>query len=130
VQSESAVTLRIPADPAYVSLVRVAVAAMCARLDFTVDRIEDIKLAVTEAAALLLGETGPGRELDFRLTPDPQEGLRIEMAGASRTGSAVSRDGFTWLVLTALVDEVIATVSADHMLTIALSAHRAEAQRP
>ena len=50
------VTLRVPANSAFVVLIRAAVSAMCARLDFTIDRIEDVKLAVDEAAALLLSD--------------------------------------------------------------------------
>ena len=53
---DPAVTLRMPANSAFVVLIRAAVSAMCARLDFTIDRIEDVKLAVDEAAALLLGD--------------------------------------------------------------------------
>ena len=58
------VTLRVPANSAFVVLIRAAVSAMCARLDFTIDRIEDVKLAVDEAAALLLSDAPEGTDLD------------------------------------------------------------------
>ena len=45
-------------------------------------------------------------------------------------GRSLERDSFTWTVLTALVDEVVATVSADRELTISLAVHRSEAVRP
>jgi serine/threonine-protein kinase RsbW len=130
VEIDPSVTLRIPAEGAYVVLIRAAVSAMCARLDFTIDRIEDIKLAVDESAALLLSDAAPGAELDVRFTPDAPDGLRVEMSCQTVHGRSLPRESFTWTVLTALVDEVIATVGAQRTLTISLAAHRSEAVRP
>ena len=124
------VTLRIPAQGAYVVLIRAAVQAMCARLDFSIDRIEDVKLAVDEAAALLLADVPPQSHLDVRLEPDEPEGLRVELAADTVHGRSLPRDSFTWTVLTALVDDVVATVAADRRLTVSLAVHRAEAVRP
>ena len=124
------VTLRVPASSAFVVLIRAAVSAMCARLDFTIDRIEDVKLAVDEAAALLLSDASEGADLDVRFTPDAPDGMRVEMTAPTVHGRSLERDSFTWTVLTALVDEVVATVSADRKLTIALAVHRSEAVRP
>jgi serine/threonine-protein kinase RsbW len=130
VDLDPAVTLRIPAQGAYVVLVRAAVSAMCARLDFTIDRIEDIKLAVDEAAALLLSDAAAGATLEVRFTPDAPDGLRVTMTCPTVHGRQLARDSFTWTVLTALVDEVVATVAPDRSLTIDLAAHRSEAVRP
>ena len=124
------VTLRVPASSAFVVLIRAAVSAMCARLDFTIDRIEDVKLAVDEAAALLLSDSPEGADLDVRFTPDAPDGMRVEMTAPTVHGRSLERDSFTWTVLTALVDEVVATVSADRNLTITLAVHRSEAVRP
>ena len=124
------VTLRVPANSAFVVLIRAAVSAMCARLDFTIDRIEDVKLAVDEAAALLLSDAADDSELDVRFTPDAPDGMRVEMTAPTVHGRSLERDSFTWTVLTALVDEVVATVSADRTLTITLAVHRSEAVRP
>ena len=124
------VTLRVPASTAFVVLIRAAVSAMCARLDFTIDRIEDVKLAVDEAAALLLSDAADDSELDVRFTPDAPDGMRVEMTAPTVHGRSLERDSFTWTVLTALVDEVVATVSADLTLTITLAVHRSEAVRP
>ncbi|HEX6887976.1 MAG TPA: anti-sigma regulatory factor [Candidatus Nanopelagicales bacterium] len=127
---DASVRLRIPAERAYVVLIRAAVSAMCARLDFTIDRIEDIKLAVDESAALLLSDVPPDEHLDVRFVPDAPQGLRVVMHCPSVHGRTIPRDGFTWTVLTALVDEVVATVGADRSVTISLAAHRAEVERP
>ena len=55
------VSLRVPADGAYVSVLRTMTAGLAARLDFTVDDIEDLRIAVGEACALVLPEAVPGR---------------------------------------------------------------------
>jgi serine/threonine-protein kinase RsbW len=130
VDLDPTVTLRVPASSAFVVLIRAAVSAMCARLDFTIDRIEDVKLAVDEAAALLLSDVPDGADLDVRFTPDAPDGMRVEMTAPTVHGRSLERDSFTWTVLTALVDEVVATVSADRNLTISLAVHRSEAVRP
>jgi serine/threonine-protein kinase RsbW len=130
VDLDPTVTLRVPANSAFVVLIRAAVSAMCARLDFTIDRIEDVKLAVDEAAALLLSDAPQDTHLDVRFTPDAPDGMRVEMTAPTVHGRSLERDSFTWTVLTALVDEVVATVSADRNLTISLAVHRSEAVRP
>ena len=66
--------------------------------------------------------------VDF--TPDAPDGLRVSMTAATIHGRSLQRDSFTWTVLTALVDEVVATVSASRDLTVSLAVHRSEAVRP
>ena len=48
------VKLVVPARPEYVRLLRAVAASLAARLDFTYDRIEDLRLAVSEACSTLL----------------------------------------------------------------------------
>ena len=59
-QSRADVELRLPADSAYVSVLRTTTAGLAARLDFTLDDIEDLRIAVGEASALVLPEAEPG----------------------------------------------------------------------
>src|SRR3954465_413749 len=48
------VTVRLPASSAYLSVLRTATAGLAARLQFTLDEIEDLRIAVDEACAMLL----------------------------------------------------------------------------
>ena len=48
------VELRLPAESAYVAVLRMTTAGLAARLDFTLDDIEDLRMAVGEACALVL----------------------------------------------------------------------------
>ena len=54
------VTIRMPAEGAYLSVLRTATAGLAARLDFTLDEIEDLRIAVDEACAMLLSQAVPG----------------------------------------------------------------------
>ena len=46
----------VPATPGSVQVLRNVVAGVAARLDMPIDQIEEVRLAVTEAATLLLDE--------------------------------------------------------------------------
>src|SRR3954449_5938914 len=59
------VTLRLPAQSAYLSVLRTATASLASRLDFTLDDIEDLRIAVDEACAMLLSQAVAGSSLDF-----------------------------------------------------------------
>ena len=47
-------TSRCQARDAYLSVLRDATAGLAARLDFTLDEIEDLRIAIDEACAMLL----------------------------------------------------------------------------
>jgi len=116
------VVLTLPADSAYLSVLRTATAGLAARLHFTLDEIEDLRIAVDEACAMLLVVTRPGGELECRFS-----------VGADRIGVAVSvpseqpalprRDTFAWTVLSALAGEVDAA-AVDGRVRIGLTKHR------
>jgi serine/threonine-protein kinase RsbW len=72
------VTIRIPASPAYVQVVRLIAAGLASRLQFTIDDIEDLKIAVDEVCAYLTGTQGREGDLDIRFTVTDD---RIEIAG-------------------------------------------------
>ena len=69
--SRDRVTIKMPADGAYLSVLRTATAGLAARLDFTLDEIEDLRIAVDEACAMLLSQAVPGTDLacDFDARP-------------------------------------------------------------
>src|SRR5215469_3842257 len=52
-EARDQVTVRMPADGAYLSVLRTATAGLAARLDFTLDEIEDMRIAVDEACAMV-----------------------------------------------------------------------------
>jgi serine/threonine-protein kinase RsbW len=116
------VRLRVPADPAFVSLVRTAAAALASRLDVGIDRLDDLRLAVDEACALLLQQGQRGGTLDCLFRLDSSDALHLE-ARVRDDGRPLRTGGFTWTVLTALVDDVtLDTVDGDVVISMTLSA--------
>jgi serine/threonine-protein kinase RsbW len=117
------VELRLPAAGAYLSVLRTATAGLAARLDFTLDEIEDLRIAVDEACALLIPDAAEGADLTclFSLTPDA---LSVTVQVPSRTGRVPQRNTFAWTVLTALAGEVDAYTDDHHQVAVTLLKRR------
>src|SRR5512141_3495133 len=91
------VELRVPADPAYLAVLRTATAGLAARLDLTLDEIEDLRIAVDEACALLLDHRAhPGEGVHASFTVHPGL-LEVVMSGPTRR--LPERRSFAWTVL-------------------------------
>ncbi|HVE64136.1 MAG TPA: anti-sigma regulatory factor [Mycobacteriales bacterium] len=116
------VALRLPATGAYLSVLRTATAGLASRLDFTIDDIEDLKIAVDEACAMLLPRAVDGADLTCRFDLRPGV-LDIAVSLPTHDSALPSRDTFAWTVLSALAGEVDATLDGDQV-TIRLSKHR------
>jgi serine/threonine-protein kinase RsbW len=108
----STIRLTVPASPAWVVLARTTATACCARLDFDVDRLEDVRLAVDEVATLLIAQAVAGSELACAFTSHDDGRLDIALRARSTAGTLPDTATFAWAVLTALVDDVTATVDA------------------
>ncbi|MGA4543194.1 anti-sigma regulatory factor [Uniformispora flossi] len=117
------VEVRLPAAGAYLSVLRTATAGLAARLDFTLDEIEDLRIAVDEACAMLLGQAVPGSVLScvFHLVGDA---LEITVSAPTTDGHTPARDTFAWTVLSALAGEVDATVDENDVVSISLHKKR------
>jgi serine/threonine-protein kinase RsbW len=117
-----AVELRIPASSAYLSLARAATASTCARLDFPLERLEDVTLAVDEAVALLLLDAVADDPLVCRWYADGDR-ICVEISATSSSGRPPRTTTFAWTVLSALVDEATARIQ-DERVTLRLTAGR------
>ncbi len=123
--SSSTVRLELPAASGYLVLARVAVAAMCARLDYPLDRLEDVKLAVDEACSLLLLDTEANETLTLTLEPGSDGELKATVSASTRHGKTPKQSSFAWTVLTALVEDVSA-VTENGYVSISLRANRGD----
>jgi serine/threonine-protein kinase RsbW len=99
------VSLRLPADSAYLAVLRTAAAGLASRLNFTLDDIEDLRIAVDEACAMLLPRAAGEAVLECTFELKPGE-LDIAVSLPTADGTLPSRDTFAWTVLTALAGEV------------------------
>ncbi len=75
------VTISIPASPEYVKIVRLVAAGLAVRLRFTIEDIDDLKIAVDELSAYLTGTQGREGTIQVRFSVDDE---RIEISGAGR----------------------------------------------
>lgn len=101
------VEVRVPADGAYVSVIRTTTAGLAARLDFTLDDVEDLRMAIGEACAVLLEQADDGADLDAAFWLEAGS-IDIEIAVAAAAPRAPDDDSFAWQVLTTLADSVAA----------------------
>jgi serine/threonine-protein kinase RsbW len=115
--------LRLPADGAYVSVIRTAASGLAARLDFTIDDIEDLRMAVSEACALVLPEADEGSDLITSFYLGHGE-LTVAVAVTAADPSPVDTDGWGWQVLSALTTEA-GTTTDEGTFTVVMTLHSA-----
>jgi serine/threonine-protein kinase RsbW len=80
-------------------------ADLAMRMDYDLDAVEDLRLAVDEACAILaaIGSASEPLNVVFETS---RAGLHIDAWVPAADGTAVPRDGFGWAVLQTLVDAV------------------------
>ncbi len=122
-EAHDQVTVCMPAEGAYLSVLRTATAGLAARLDFTLDEIEDLRIAVDEACAMLLGQAVPGTSLECTFTLGRDQ-MTISVSVLSQTARPPASDSFAWTVLCALAGSVEARVGPGNRLTIVLQKSR------
>jgi serine/threonine-protein kinase RsbW len=110
---DDVVLLTVPADVGYLGVLRTATAGLAARLHFALDEIEDLRIAVDEACAMLLAIASRGAELEccFSVTDDA---LSVEVAVNTVRGARLpAESSFAWKVLTALTTAASASAEAN-----------------
>jgi serine/threonine-protein kinase RsbW len=97
--------LRVPTTATQLPAVRAMAGDLAMRMDYDLDAVEDLRLAVDEAcatlAAIALGDSP--LTVVFEATRDA---LRIDAWVPTAPQTDVPRDGFGWAVLHTLVDSV------------------------
>jgi serine/threonine-protein kinase RsbW len=126
--AQDQVSIRMPAEGAYLSVLRTATAGLAARLDFTLDEIEDLRIAVDEACGMLLAQapSGASLECDFTLGDDY---MSIAVSAPSRQAKPPARDTFAWTVLSALAGSADSWTDSGGKVTVLLRKMR-ESSRP
>ncbi len=111
------VELRIPSKPEWVAVARLAVAAIANRLPFSVEEIEDLKLAIAEACTICIQQGGGGHSIDITCEASTSQ-LRVEVrdhryrergdtGGPKRPAvTAVEGEGLGIFLIQALMDEL------------------------
>ncbi|HIW61181.1 MAG TPA: hypothetical protein H9881_01880 [Candidatus Stackebrandtia excrementipullorum] len=111
--------LDLPATPVFLPVLRTATAGLATRLNYGLDAIEDLRVAVDEAASLILtAAQDPTTVVNCRFDVTTED-LVISI-GASDIGPLPDRQSFDWRVLDALAGSVSAETSGG-LTTVRLS---------
>jgi serine/threonine-protein kinase RsbW len=101
------VRLDVPADASYAVLLRAALAALAARQEFSLDRIEDLRLAGTEAFSLVVMRAKPDATVHLKITAGADD---IDVTATAVTQPELRTKGgpgsLGWTLLTSLVDQL------------------------
>jgi serine/threonine-protein kinase RsbW len=97
--------LRVPTTPTQLPAVRAMAGDLAIRMDYDLDSVEDLRLAVDEACATLaaIAQGDAPLTVVFETT---RSGLHIDAWVPTAEGTDVPRDGFGWAVLQTLADNV------------------------
>lgn len=116
---DDVVAVTVPADGGWLGILRTATAGLAARLGFSGDKIEDLRIAVDEACAMLLVLTPPEGDLHCRFEIGTEE-LTVAVSAHLRPSTRLpDPSSFAWRVLSGLTTHV-GTVCADDHATIRL----------
>ena len=113
------VTVSMPAEGAYLSVLRTATAGLAARLDFTLDEIEDLRIAVDEACAMLLTQAIPGTSLECAFDLGADE-MTIAVSVVAAQPRMPAKDTFAWTVLAALAGTVEGRLGPEDQVAIVM----------
>lgn len=102
------IQLQAEASTMVIPTIRTVAADLAARADFDVDAIDDLRMAVDDACAMLVRIAAPGATLSCRFTVRPE---RIEVTvevDVEDLRDPLPTGSFSWRVLECLADEVSA----------------------
>ena len=114
IESLDPVLVTVPAAPGFVHVLRTVVASVAARLDLAIDGVEEMRIAIDEAASLLLHLHAPATTLRAEITADPG-GLTIRLASDAAVTEwppPGTEEAWPWRVISGLCDEAGFDVSA------------------
>lgn len=125
-QDRRSLLMQVRAEASELPPLRLVAADLAARADFDLDTVEDLRLAVDEAAAELVAIAAADAVLTCTLWLDATQ-MEITTSVPARPGAGVRQDSFGWRVLTTLVDQVRVIGEPDSdapVVSITLIKHR------
>ena len=102
-EHDGSVALSLPADPRHLRLARLTASGFSADLGFSLDEVEELRLAVGEASALLVEHAAAGARLTVRYHDDDGE-LVVEGRCPADADSPITVDPVAEAVLVNTVD--------------------------
>jgi len=78
--TEGEVRLELPASPEFLRVARMMAAGVASRLGFTLEEVDDLRIAIDELCFCLVGRSGRPGTVSIRYVMGP-EGLEVEGTG-------------------------------------------------
>lgn len=104
----SHMTIEVPARPEYVKILRTILASLAAGMDFSVECLDDLKMAVGEGATQLLEAVPAGTAVRVEANP-VDGGLQLELSaeiGDAAWPPAGIENSLAWRVLSTVAREL------------------------
>ena len=99
----SRTSVRVPAHPDFVAAIRAMTRAAAVRADVALDDVEELQMALDEAAILLLPLVDEGADASLHAEFDVEPGcVSAVLSATCRPGSTVDRTGLPWAMLSAI----------------------------
>lgn len=117
------VVMKVPAIAEHLALLRTVVHYYAGRANLTLDQIDDLKMAVDEAAVQLLKQT-TGSEIELELGRGEGGVVLCVSAQAAPASPLIDPSSFSWQILRALADELRVN-AADGRASVVLVKHEA-----
>ncbi|HVM14752.1 MAG TPA: ATP-binding protein [Egibacteraceae bacterium] len=114
--------MKVPPTPGHLALLRTAVGGFAARDHFTLDQVDDLRMAVEESAVQLLRHaSGDCITLEVCST---ESGVDVRLhAAVAGSDPVIDESSFSWKILRALADDLRIEMQQGHA-TIVLTKHR------
>jgi serine/threonine-protein kinase RsbW len=122
VEREGRINIELPLEKEYARILRLLVSGIASRMNFNLDAVDDLKIAVEEAFLMARRrEVASPLRVSFTLQPD---GVRIDFDGAAGlpVGSEQKQDDFGAFILEGVVDKLEKTAD-DNRFSLSLVKH-------
>jgi serine/threonine-protein kinase RsbW len=120
------VELRLPAEGAYATVVRTTAAGLAARLDFTIDDIEDLRIAIGEATALAIPAADPGTDMVACIFFG-RGSMTVTLETEATDDPPLDVESFAWQVLDTMAEDASAGPDAGRFtVRFTVTSHVAE----
>jgi serine/threonine-protein kinase RsbW len=100
------IELHTPAGPVVLPVIRAVAADLAARADFEVDSIDDLRMAVDDACAMLIDIAAQGATLSCRFTVRPERIEAVAEVDVEDGVKSLTTGSLRWRVLKCLAEEV------------------------
>jgi serine/threonine-protein kinase RsbW len=103
------IEVTIPADPAGLPLLRSIAAALAVALDFDIDTMADLRMAVDELGATVVTRARAGSPVTCRFLAEGDV-VTVTASAPAAGDEPLDQGSFGWMVLTTLAESVTGTV--------------------